>query len=148
MDKALNALHSWPPESLDEEKYHIIVEFGSPLTVRQRCIKLAIFLNRTLSCDKNAWSYYLPMSTRHGICGALFSTDKQMAYEKELQVVYEIKYGSDDFESESNRCPFGDDNAYTNLTLLEPNILPTSSVITCSDSGSDHDTHFGEAPSP
>ena len=124
------------------------MEIGSPLTVRQRCLKLAIFLNRTLSNDKNVWSYYLPPSAHRGPCGAIFTTDQKMDYERELQVVYEIKYGSNDFESESDRCPFGDNMAYTNLTLLEPNIHPTSSLVTDSDSGSDNDNLSSEDRSP
>lgn len=123
-------MDSWPPHSLDVRKYHIIVEIGAPLTRRQRCIKLAVFLNRTLSNDKNMWRYYLPES--NGPCGAIFTVDNQMDYELELQVVYDIKFGSNDTESESVRCPFGDDMAYTKLTLLEPH--PTSSVVSDSES--------------
>lgn len=71
-----------------------------------------------------------------------------MDYERELQVVYEIKYGSDDFESDSVRSPFGDDMAYTNLTLLEPTINATSSVVSDSDSSSESNTFVSIVTSP
>ena len=130
-------MDSWPPHSLDAMKYHIIVEIGVPLTRHQRCIKLAVFLNRTLSNDKNLWRYYLPESDSP--CGAIFTTDNQMDYEMELQVVYDIKFGTNDFDSASVRCPLGDDMAYTKLKLLEPH--PKTSLVSDSKSGSEDTLH-------
>jgi hypothetical protein len=113
----------WPPTaSLEEGRFHIIVEIWEPLSPSLRKYKLAVLISKMRLGDK--WTVHIP-DTMDGPYGVFYSSNDKADFDEELLFLRSIKEGRKG--ARPGISLYGDRLAYTKLTAYS---LPMNSLNT------------------